>query len=361
MSDETTRQDPVDDTLAVPAPVLTPAPAAPSAPGERTGKDLIKASRPFTIEDRARTWRLLAVTLAVQAGFIGGILLTDVVALKAVLAVFSALTTVRLFIFYHDFCHGAIFRGSEAGRIVMTVAGWWTMTVPSVWRETHNYHHRHNAKLIGSSIGSYPTVSLKMYRRMTPSQRRAMKAMRHPVSILLGLLTTFVIGMCFLPWKRRPEQHKLAPVTGIVWWSLFAAVGFGIGWQDAFFVWLMPAFLWSAAGSYLFYAQHNFPGAELRERRTWDYSHAALKCSSFFEMPGWMHWFTGNIGYHHVHHLNHNIPFYRLPEAMAALPELQSPGRTSWRPADIHACLQSSVWDGEQGRLISFAEADATL
>ena len=357
MSDETTRQDPVDETSASAAPV----PAMEPVHGQRTGKDLIKASKPYTLEDRARTWRLFAATVAVQLGFMTGIVLTDVVLLKAILAVLSGLTTVRLFIFYHDFCHGAIFRGSQAGRVAMTITGWWTMTVPSVWRETHNYHHRHNAKLIGSSIGSYPTVSLKMYRRMQPAQRRAMKVMRHPVSIMAGLITTFVIGMCILPWRRRPEQHRMAPVNGLAWWTMLAVFGLVLGWQNAFFAWLLPAFIWSAAGSYLFYAQHNFPGAELRERRTWDYTHSALKCSSYFEMPALMHWFTGNIGYHHVHHLNHNIPFYRLPEAMAEMPELQSPGRTSWRPADIAACLRSSVWDGEQGRLISFAEADATL
>ena len=73
-------------------------------------------------------------------------------------------------------------------------------------------------------------------------------------------------------------------------------------------------------------------------------------------VPNWLHWMTGNIGFHHIHHLNHRIPFYRLPEAYAALPELQRPGRTSWKPSDIRACLELAVWDSEQGRMITYKE-----
>jgi omega-6 fatty acid desaturase (delta-12 desaturase) len=75
-----------------------------------------------------------------------------------------------------------------------------------------------------------------------------------------------------------------------------------------------------------------------------------------FEMSAVLHWFTGNIGYHHIHHLNHRIPFYRLPEAMAAIPELQAPGRTSWKPRDVMACLQLAVWDPEQDRMLTYRE-----
>ena len=75
-------------------------------------------------------------------------------------------------------------------------------------------------------------------------------------------------------------------------------------------------------------------------------------------MPRILHWFTGNIGYHHVHHLNHRIPFYRLPEAMAAMPELQDPIRTSWHPVDVWGCLRIGLFDPERGEMISFSEAD---
>jgi omega-6 fatty acid desaturase (delta-12 desaturase) len=74
-----------------------------------------------------------------------------------------------------------------------------------------------------------------------------------------------------------------------------------------------------------------------------------------------MHWFTGNIGYHHVHHLNARIPFYRLPEAMAAIPELQMPGRTSLHPAEIYRCLQLKLWDAERKRMVGFPSAPSPV
>jgi omega-6 fatty acid desaturase (delta-12 desaturase) len=197
-----------------------------------------------------------------------------------------------------------------------------------------------------------------MYRGISEEQRRQLKFIRSPISIMAGLVTTFAIGMCILPWRRKPQMHRMAPVIGVAWWSATIALAWFAGIKMAVLVILLPGFVWSSVGSYLFYAQHNFPAAELRGRRGWEYTHAAIRCSSYFEMPAFMHWLTGNIGYHHVHHLNHSIPFYRLPEAMEALPELRNPGRTSWALRDIQACLKCSVWDPERGRFISFEEAD---
>jgi omega-6 fatty acid desaturase (delta-12 desaturase) len=140
---------------------------------------------------------------------------------------------------------------------------------------------------------------------------------------------------------------------------LITAVTLTLGFWSAVLTVILPVALATGVGSYLFYAQHNFPSMQLRGRREWEYTFAALRSSSMFDMGPVMHWLTGNIGYHHVHHLNHRIPFYRLPEAMAEMPELQDPGRTSWRPRDIWACLQGNIWDPKQGRMLTFAEANA--
>jgi omega-6 fatty acid desaturase (delta-12 desaturase) len=119
---------------------------------------------------------------------------------------------------------------------------------------------------------------------------------------------------------------------------------------------LFPLNIAFIAGTYLFYAQHNFEGVKLRGRHEWEFTRAALESSSYMPMGPAMRWFTGNIGYHHVHHLNSRIPFYRLPEAMAAIPELQHPGETRLRPRDVFACLSLKLWDAEAQQMVPFPD-----
>src|SRR5262249_52497348 len=129
-----------------------------------------------------------------------------------------------------------------------------------------------------------------------------------------------------------------------------------LGLSTAFLAVFLPLYIASAVGTYLFYVQHNFPGAKYQEEGQWDYVFAALHTSSMFDMNSVMAWFTGNIGYHHVHHINHLIPFYRPPEAMAAMPELQNPGRTSWSLREMIRCLSLELWDSRLQRMVSVRE-----
>lgn len=347
---------PVDASSAA-SPLVAQSAAASGADrsgiGDRSGVDLTKATRPFTDEQPARTWGLFAITFVVFWSFVAG-----AVALPWPLAVISSvlagLTTVRLFIFYHDYLHGAVFRGSKLGHWVMVWVGMHTMNPPSVWRETHNYHHANNAKMTGAAIGSFPVVTTRIWRMMRPADRRKYVILRHPATMLFGYFTLFIAGMCLSAFFRDPRQHYSA-VAALIWhFGLMALFGALFGLQGALLGVFLPCFVSCAAGAYLFYVQHNFPDIVLKDRRDWNYQFAALNSSSMFDMPAVMHWFTGNIGYHHVHHLNHKIPFYRLPEAMAAIPELQAPGRTSWHPRDIAAALRLKVWDPDQGRMVGY-------
>jgi omega-6 fatty acid desaturase (delta-12 desaturase) len=107
-------------------------------------------------------------------------------------------------------------------------------------------------------------------------------------------------------------------------------------------------------GGYLFYAQHNFPDAFIQDDGKWDFTTAAIRSSSYLKMGRVMAWFTGNIGYHHVHHLNHHIPFYRLPEALRSMPELAGSGVTTLWPMDVWRCLRLKVWDESRALLTGY-------
>lgn len=338
------------------SPVAASSDTATAAAGAlRTGPRLVRATTPYTRENIGYSWLLLTQTLAVVLGLHVALYFAPTW-LKPFLGAAAGLVYVRLFIFYHDYLHGAQLRRSRLAAVVMGGVGYLVLAVTSVWRESHDYHHRHNARVIGSAIGSYPVVTLKMWKRMSKDQRRAYLTLRHPLNIALGYLTVFMIGMSVSPFRRSPKDHWQAPVAVLVHFAFFITWGLVFGWWMAFCAVVIPSFVSTAMGSYLFFAQHNFPGVRYFERREWTFDEAALRSSSMFDMPKWMHWATGNIGFHHIHHLNHRIPFYRLPEAFAAIPELQQPGRTSWRPSDIRACLELAVWDGEEGRMITYKE-----
>jgi omega-6 fatty acid desaturase (delta-12 desaturase) len=269
----------------------------------------------------------------------------------------AGLLQVRLFIFYHDAVHGALFRKDPVAAVIMSVIGFYLMAVRSVWKESHDFHHQHNGKIASSAIGSFPILSQEAIKSTPAGQLRAYALVRHPLSIAGGYFTVFILGMAVMPFLRRPGRHWVAPVSVVVHLLLVVAAVYWLGWVTAVCALVVPAMLSMALGSYLFYAQHNFPAMQIRTGTDWDYVTAALRGSSMFRMSRLMHWFTGNIGFHHVHHVNHRIPFYRLRETMLAIPELQDPGCTSWRIGDVLACLRLYAWDARQGRMLTYAES----
>ncbi len=352
------------DDVEVDQEGATPTPAAGATSAKslerRAGAALVKRTAPFAEEDLATTWRLFGITATVWVLFLVGAVAHPWWPVQLACSALAGLTTVRIFIFFHDYLHGAIWRDSAAGKALMTLFGLYVLSPVPVWQQTHDYHHRNNAKMLGASIGSYPTVTPKMWAVMTPSQRRWYLFARSPWTMLFGYVPLFMGGMCMASFLREPKVHWQGPLAIALHFGLLGLLGWAFGPWAALTGGVLPLFVACAAGSYLFYAQHNFPDCELRGRDSWTYHHAALKASSMFDMPLVMHWFTGNIGYHHVHHLNHKIPFYRLPEAMAAIPELQAPGRTSWRPSDVAACLRLALWDPDRNRMIGWDELPTT-
>jgi omega-6 fatty acid desaturase (delta-12 desaturase) len=113
----------------------------------------------------------------------------------------------------------------------------------------------------------------------------------------------------------------------------------------------------SALGSYLFFAQHSFKRMHIMSEAAWTYYLAAMESSSYMRLNKLMRCFTGNIGFHHIHHLNVRIPFYRLPEVMAAIPELQSPVTTTLALRDISDCFRCCLWDEGKQRMVTYREA----
>jgi omega-6 fatty acid desaturase (delta-12 desaturase) len=272
--------------------------------------------------------------------------------LRMVSSVFAGLLILRFFVIYHDQQHHAILPKSRLAEGLMRVFGILALSPSSIWRSSHNHHHNHNSKLRGSQIGSYPIMTREQFAKTPPAKRRAYLFVRHPLTILFGYVFMFLYGMCLNPFFNYPKRHLDCLVALVVHCAIAVALLWFGGWTALVFGQVIPHFIASAIGSYLFYAQHNFPGVSFNDNAGWTYEKAALESSSFMRMSPVMAWFTANIGYHHIHHLNHRIPFYRLPETLWTIPELRSPKTTSLRPADILRCLRLKVWDVETQSMV---------
>lgn len=321
-----------------------------------TGRELILATKPFAQEDRAKSWFYLISTLLMLAVALAGSYYIPYLAGRIVCSLLAGLLMVRMFIIYHDFQHHAILHRSVLADVIMSLYGLYVLVPASIWKRSHDYHHAHNCKLASASIGSYPIATKNIYLNMKPSERRLYLFIRHPLTVLMGYFIMFIYGMCISSLISSPRKHYDSLIALVGHAALTYFVIHKFGWQ----VWLLsvfiPIFIASAMGAYLFYAQHNFPGTTFSKKEEWKYEAAALESSSYMVMNPFMQFMTGNIGLHHIHHLNSRIPFYRLPEAMAALPELQQAKTTSLKPKDIIACFRLKVWDPERNRMIGFRE-----
>jgi len=325
----------------------------PHAPRAKVGTELILATKLFAKDDPLRSWWVILSTLALLGVALAGASSTALpFAVRLACSVTAGLLLVRFFVIYHDQQHHAILPNSKIAEGLMRVFGILALSPSSVWRSSHNHHHNHNSKLRGSHIGSYPIMTKEQYRRSPPGKRMMYLFVRHPLTILFGYVFMFLQGMCIYPFFNHPREHLDCLVAVLVHVAISVTLFMLGGWQALVFMQLIPHFVMDALGSYLFYAQHNFPGVAFSDKDGWTYEKAAMESSSFMRTGKLFAWFTANIGYHHIHHLNHRIPFYRLPEAMAAIPELQVPKTTTLWPWDIVRCLRLKVWDVETQRMV---------
>ena len=319
---------------------------------ERTGKELLLATKPFAVDSTVRSWWLLLSTAFLLAAAFAGTFFNFHDGARLACSVFAGLLMLRMFVIYHDQQHHAILPRSRVAEILMQAYGILSLSPSSIWRSSHNHHHNHNSKLRGAHIGSFPIMTSEHFERTSGPRRFKYLFMRHPLTILGGYVFIFLFGMCVYPFFNSPSKHYDSLIAFVVHVVLAAVVIVFLGIEAWMLTMLLPYFIATALGSYLFYAQHNFPGVTFSDHAGWTYEKAAMTSSSYMKMNALMAWVTANIGYHHVHHLNSRIPFYRLPEAMTALPELQRAKTTSLHPMEIWRCLQLKVWDVTAQRMV---------
>ena len=277
-----------------------------------------------------------------------------------VLAVPAAGFLVRLFMVQHDCGHGALFRSRLANDWVGRVIGVLTLTPYDCWRRAHAIHHATSGNLDRRGVGDIDTLTVREYQSRSGWDRLRYRIYRHPL-VLFGLGPAYLfllqqrLPVGFMRDGWRPWLSAMA--TNLATALVCAAMIWTVGLGPFLLVHLPITLLGASIGVWLFYVQHQFADTFWAHNEDWDVREAALYGSSHYDLPAVLRWFTANIGMHHLHHLCSRIPFYRLPQALRAHPEVARVGRITL--GESLRCVRLTLWDETTRRLISFREADA--
>lgn len=267
---------------------------------------------------------------------------------------------VRTFIIFHDCCHRSFFKNRKANTIVGNITGIMTLCSYDQWRYSHSMHHATNGNLDKRGTGDIWTLTVNEYLALSPLRRWVYRMYRNPmIMFTIGPIYTFLLIYRF---NRKGAPKKERMNTYMVNVALVAIIGllcWGIGWQ-AFLMIQGPIFFMSGVGGiWLFYVQHQFEESYFEEEENWNYVKAAMHGSSFYKLPRVLHWITGNIGFHHIHHLSSRVPNYFLESAHNTSPVLQDV-----QTITLLTSLQSlrfRIWNEDTKKFIGFKDIDTSL
>jgi omega-6 fatty acid desaturase (delta-12 desaturase) len=267
---------------------------------------------------------------------------------------------VRLFIIQHDCGHGSFFSSPRLNRGVGAVIGLMTLFPFGYWKKTHGIHHNTSGDLDRRRMGDIATLTVREYLARSRAGRLAYRLYRStPVLLGVGPLYQFIVKHRFpidLPrgWKKEWASVIYNDIALVL---VVSALCWLVGWQVVLAVQLPTVLLAGAAGVWLFYVQHQFENTYWARHGRWEPRLAAMQGSSFYDLPPLLRWFTGNIGYHHIHHLDVRIPNYRLRECFESSPLLQNAERLTMRTS-LH-CASLKLWDEERQHLVGFPALNA--
>lgn len=274
------------------------------------------------------------------------------------LAIPAAGLLVRLFIIQHDCGHGSFFKSRAANDWLGRAIGVLTMTPYGHWKQGHAVHHASSGDLDRRGRGDVDMLTVAEYGALSPLRRLGYRLYRNPlVMVLLGAPINFIL-LQRLPrgrsFRERYSRYSILLLNAvmIVVFGLPMLV-FGVG--PVLATYLPVIIIASWIGNWLFYVQHQFEDTYWERDGEWNFHTAALRGSSYFDLPPILQWFSGNIGLHHVHHLCSRVPNYHLQACVDSAPELRHIAKRITLRESL-GCWRLALWDEHRGRLVGFRD-----
>jgi omega-6 fatty acid desaturase (delta-12 desaturase) len=275
--------------------------------------------------------------------------------LTLLLAVIAAGFLVRIFIIFHDCGHGSFFKSHLLNRIVGIITGIIAFTPYHKWHRDHKEHHATVGNLDKRGIGDVKTLTVEEFLKLPGWKRLRYRFYRHPI-FLFGIapFLLFVFQNRMPKRHMTPKEHLYLHLNNL---ALIAAIILSmwiIGWKAYLLIQIPVLYIAAVHGVWLFYVQHQYENVVWKRGKEWNYKEIALQGSSYFKLPMVLQWFTGNIGFHHIHHLSPKIPFYKLPDCHKENSIFQE-----IKPITFFSSLRSlklRLWDEKRRKLIGFNE-----
>jgi acyl-lipid omega-6 desaturase (Delta-12 desaturase) len=275
--------------------------------------------------------------------------------LTLLLAIVASGFLIRIFIVFHDCCHQSFFKNRKANEIIGTIAGVLTLVPYQQWKHSHSLHHASSSNLDKRGVGDMWLYTVQEYVTASPWKRLAYRLYRSPIIMFgIGPFITFLIQYRFNVKGAKRSERINTWVTNLSILVLYGFLCWVLGWQN-FLIIQAPIFWVSGAlGIWLFYVQHQFEDSYFENEEEWSYVKAAVDGSSYYKLPKLLQWITGNIGFHHVHHLSPRVPNYHLEEAHNAVPPLQQ--ATTITLVTSFKALRFRLWDEDNKAFVSFKQ-----
>lgn len=270
------------------------------------------------------------------------------------LAAITAGFVVRTFIIFHDCTHGSFFASRKANNIVGTITGVLTLFAYEKWKREHSTHHATSSNLDKRGVGDIWVMTVDEYVAASKKERLAYRLYRNPIVMFgFGPLYLVLVSSRFNKKDARRKERLNTYLTNILIVGLYATIISFTGWQAFLIVQGTTMFIAGALGIWLFYIQHTFEDSYFENQSEWDYVKAAVEGSSYYKLPKVLQFLTGNIGYHHVHHLSPRVPNYNLEEAHDSTPPLHQATTITIRTS--LASVKYRLYDPKQMRFVSYA------